>query len=164
MSEEPEETEDAPKKASKLPLILGLVLAIAGGAGGFMAVQMGLLGGGGDAHAEESHEDVPEPDPLVPASFVELTPLTIAIPGLKNGTHLRFSAQLEVPPNYEDEVRAITPRIVDVLNGYLRAVDVEVLEDPAGLITVRSQMLHRVRIVAGEGRINDLLIMEFVPI
>ena len=39
--------EDAPKKRSKMPLILGLVFAILGGGGGFMAVQMGLIGGAG---------------------------------------------------------------------------------------------------------------------
>ncbi len=51
---------------------------------------------------------------------------------------------------------------MDVLNGYLRAVDVPALEDPSSLIRLRAQMLRRVQIVTGEGRVRDLLIIEFV--
>ena len=75
---------------------------------------------------------------------------------------MRFSAQLEVPPDRVIEVEGIKPRIVDVLNGYLRAVETADLEDPAALVRLRAQMLRRVQIVAGEGRVSDLLIMEFV--
>ncbi len=51
---------------------------------------------------------------------------------------------------------------MDILNGYLRAVDVRDLEDPSALIRLRAQMLRRIQIVTGEGRVKDLLIMEFV--
>jgi flagellar protein FliL len=54
------------------------------------------------------------------------------------------------------------PRIVDVLNGYLRAVEVREFEDPAALVRLRAQMLRRVQIVTGEGRVRDLLVTEFV--
>jgi flagellar FliL protein len=54
------------------------------------------------------------------------------------------------------------PRVVDVLNGFLRAVDVTDLEDPAALLRLRAQMLRRVQIVTGEGAVRDLLVMEFV--
>jgi flagellar FliL protein len=86
----------------------------------------------------------------------------IALPGRQNREHLRFTAQLEVPPDRVSEVESIRPRIVDVLNGYLRAVDLTDLEDPTALMRLRAQMLRRVQVVAGEGRVNDLLIMEFV--
>ena len=84
---------------------------------------------------------------------------------LSNGSDrqlLRFTAQLDVNPSAVEEVEKIKPRIIDILNGYLRALEVEDLEAPAALIKIRSQMLHRVRIVAGENRVNDLLVMEFV--
>ncbi|WP_368185767.1 flagellar basal body-associated protein FliL [Aestuariibius sp. HNIBRBA575] len=164
MSDEPEATEEEPKKASKLPLILGLVFAIVGGAGGFFAVQMGLIGGSDHVEVAEDHAEEPPLDPLTPMSFIELDPLMIAMPGLTGGSHLRFRASLEVPPEYADEVQGVAPRIIDVLNGYLRAVDVADLEDPAALYRLRSQMLRRVKIVTGDGRVSDLLIMEFVPI
>ncbi len=73
-----------------------------------------------------------------------------------------WPAQLEVAPKYMAEVEAIKPRLVDVLNGYLRAVALSELEDPTALIRLRAQMLRRLQVVAGEGRITDLLIMEFV--
>ena len=38
-------TPAPPKRRSKLPLVLGLVLAALGGGGGFMAVQAGIVGG-----------------------------------------------------------------------------------------------------------------------
>jgi flagellar protein FliL len=153
---------DAPKKKSKLPLILGVVLALVGGGGGFMAVKMGLLGGGS---AEEPAEDAAELaalPPMTPATFVALDPLIVNMPNQSGRQFLRFSAQLEVAPEYAAEVESVKPRIVDVLNGYLRAVEVADLEDPTALMRLRAQMLRRVQVVTGEGRVRDLLIMEFV--
>jgi flagellar FliL protein len=61
-----------------------------------------------------------------------------------------------------EEVTGLVPRILDVLNGYLRALDVAELEDPDALVRLRSQMLRRIQIVTGEGRVRDLLVTEFV--
>ncbi|SLN76554.1 flagellar basal body-associated FliL family protein [Roseisalinus antarcticus] len=151
----------AGKKSSKLPLVAGLILAVAGGGGGFTATQMGLLDGlmGGKVAEPAGHA---EPDPLAPVAFVVLDPVVIALPGSNGRDHLRFTAQLEVPPDQFDAVEAIKPRIVDVLNGYLRAVDVRDMEDPSSLMRLRAQMLRRIEVVAGQGRVTDLLIMEFV--
>lgn len=159
---DPAEAEE-PKKKSKLPLILGIVLALVGGGGGFMAVSMGLLGGGdaADEHAAEV-TDLEEMPPLAPASFVALDPLIVNMPNQSGRQFLRFTAQLEVAPEHAEEVEAVKPRIVDVLNGYLRAVEISDLEDPTALMRLRAQMLRRVQVVTGEGRVRDLLIMEFV--
>ncbi|MEM8537132.1 MAG: flagellar basal body-associated FliL family protein [Pseudomonadota bacterium] len=162
MSAEADVEEDAPKKGSKLPLILGVVLALAGGGGGFYAVQAGLIGGGDTADESTAKAEAPVAPPLVAASFVPIDPLVISLPKSGGRDHLRFSAQLEVPPSYVAEVEAIKPRIVDVLNSYLRAVELTELEDPAALMRLRAQMLRRVQVVAGNERVNDLLIMEFV--
>lgn len=156
-----EDTEvEAPKKPSKLPMIIGLVLAIAGGGGGFFAVQSGLLGG-----AEENAPVAEQEEPLKPladVSFVALPPMVISIgsqPGLQ---HLRFQAQLESPTEHAEDVEKIVPRIVDVLNGYLRAVEVSELADRRTMPKLRGQMLRRIQIVTGKGRVRDLLIMELV--
>ena len=154
--------QDAPKKASKLPLLIGLVLAILGAGGAFFAVQADLFGGVGTAHAVDAHEIAADEGPELSVSFVPLDPLIISLPGTDGRDHLRFAAQMEVPPNYAAEVEAIKPRIVDVLNGYLRAIDIAELEDPATLTRLRAQMLRRIQVVTGPGRVNDLLIMEFV--
>jgi len=154
-----ENTEEAPKKASKLPLILGIVLAILGGGGGFMAVQMGLIGGSTEP---EQSEVVEEAEELPALAFVPMETLVINLPDNAQAKHLLFTAQLEVEPAYVQEVTDLMPRIVDVLNGYLRAVRLEELSDPTALTRLRAQMLRRVQVVVGDGRVKDVLIMEFV--
>ncbi len=161
MTADADPQEEPPRKGSKIPLFLGMFLAILGGGGGYFAVQSGLLFG--DAEKVESDHSADTHTPAKPTvSFVAIDPLVISLPSSGGREHLRFAAQLEVPPDYVDEVEAIKPRIVDVLNGYLRAVELAELEDPTALVRLRSQMLRRVQVVAGKGRVGDLLIMEFV--
>ncbi len=76
--------------------------------------------------------------------------------------HLRFTAQVEVADSAEAEVTLLTPRILDVLNSYLRAIDTATIENPQAMAELRAQMLRRVQVVTGEGRVRDLLITEFV--
>lgn len=155
--------EEAPKKTSKLPLLLGLVLALALGGGGFYAVYSGMILGPApaqDAHAETKKEDPVEPLPKV--AFVPVDPLVINLGRGSSNRHLKFRAELEVRPDAREEVGTMLPRVTDVLNSYLRAVDVTELEEPTALIRLRSQMLRRVQMVTGEGRVRDLLVMEFV--
>lgn len=150
---------DAPRKPSKMPLILGFILAVLGGGGGFTAVQMGLIGG---SQGDVNEEVVAVAEALPDLAFVPMETLVINLPEHAQARHLLFTAQLEVEPAYSQEVTALMPRIVDVLNGYLRAVKVAELEDPTALIRMRAQMLRRVQVVVGDGRVRDILIMEFV--
>jgi flagellar protein FliL len=156
---EAEQPQDAaPKKKSKLPLILGLVLFLALGGGGFYAVYSGLiLGQGGHSAAQTAHAEE-----LPPIAFVALDPVTITLGDVAESLHLRFGAQLEVNSEAEPDVTLLKPRILDVLNGYLRAVDLAELTDPHALVRLRAQMLRRIQIVTGEGRVRDLLVTEFV--
>ncbi|VAV97115.1 Flagellar basal body-associated protein FliL [hydrothermal vent metagenome] len=160
---EPEETGDEPpKKKSKMPLILGLVLALAGGGGGFYAVSSGMILGG-DSQSAEDMANAPEMISDMPdVAFVPVEPLVISLGERANSRHLRFRAQLEVGAAYENEIERLMPRVVDVLNNYLRALDPKDLEDRSILVRIRAQMLRRIQIVTGGGRVKDLLIMEFV--
>lgn len=154
-----EQDDTVPSKGSKLPLILGVVLALLGGGGGFMAVQAGLIGGA----TEPSEETLVEEAEELPAlAFVPLETIVVNLPRNSQARHLLFTAQLEVDPVYAEEVQELMPRVVDVLNGYLRAVEISELEDPTALIRLRAQMLRRVQVVVGDGRVKDILIMEFV--
>lgn len=150
--------DEAPKKRSKLPLLLGLVLMLALGGGGFYATYAGLLFGA----AEEGHGEEEKPDPLPEIAFVPVDPILVTLGPGSSSRHLKFTAQLEVAEAYADEVALLMPRILDVLNSYLRAVDMTELEDPAAMARLRAQMLRRVQIVTGEGRVRDLLVTEFV--
>jgi flagellar FliL protein len=154
-------TPDTPKKRSKLPLLVGLVLSAVGAGGGFFAVSSGMLGGASGGPSQDLVATAVTDDKPLPV-FVALDPLVISLPGANGRDHLRFSAQLEVAPDAAEQVEAVKPRIVDVLNGYLRAVEIAQLEDPAALVRMRAHMLRRVQVVAGEGQVRDLLIMEFV--
>ncbi|TCL01435.1 flagellar FliL protein [Shimia isoporae] len=156
------ETEETPKKASKLPLIIGLALALIGGGGGFYAVYSGMLFGSEPAAAEATAESENAPDALPDVGYVALSPFIVSLTSDGPASLLRFAAQLEVPKEHLEEVERVKPRIVDVLNGYLRALSAEDIESPDALVQLRAQMLRRVQIVTGSERVLDLLVMEFV--
>jgi flagellar protein FliL len=149
-------TDDAPKKKSKKPLLIGVVLALLLGGGGFYATYSGLLFGHAEAHAVEGAEALPD------IAFVPVEPVVISLGGAAEGRHLRFTSQIEVEAHYAADVTLLLPRILDVLNGYLRALEVAELEDPAALVRMRAQLLRRIQVVTGQGRVRDLLITEFV--
>lgn len=154
------EPTDSPPKPSRRPLILGLVLAPVLGGAGFYAAWSGLLPlPGASAPAEPAALAV---SPVPAAAFVPVDPITINLGARGQARHLRFVAQLEVPQAHVAEVTRQMPRIVDVLNTYLRALDLPDIEAPAALGRLRGQMLRRVRLVVGADRVTDLLVMEFV--
>lgn len=165
MAEAATEIEEAPKKASKLPLIIALVVALAGGGGAFFAIYSGMILGGGEAAhgaAEGGHDPAPEPFVAPDVAYIPLESMVISLGRASDGRHLRFTANLEVPTNQQEAVGKVLPRIVDVLNGYLRALRMEDLEDPAALVRIRAQMLRRIKVVTGPDAVSDLLIVEFV--
>jgi flagellar FliL protein len=146
-------------KRTKLLVVLGMVFAAVGGGGGFYAVQSGMILGSTGHPDAEAPGDVP---PMGDIAFVPIDPLVVNLGDRSANRHLRFSAQLEVPGAHFSEVKTLSPRIVDVLNSYLRAVDLAEIEDRTALVRLRAQMLRRVQLVAGAGRVRDLLIVEFV--
>lgn len=163
MTDAAADAPQAPGKSRKLRYVLWLFLALAGAGGGFYAVYAGLIPPpGGDSHtgspSSEPGSRTTAPDDT---AFVAIDPVMISLAD-GSGEHLRFRAQLEVAPDQVGEVTRIMPRIVDVLNSYLRALENRDLRDPMALTRLRGQMLRRIGIVAGPDRVRDLLIMEFV--
>lgn len=165
------QTAEAKPKSSALPLILGLGLAVAGGGGGFYAAYSGFFGllGHDEAvadaaalPAEPGRAPAPRPATGANSTFLPLDPITVNVGPAGQSRHLRFSAQLEVPSAQAAAVQHLMPRILDVINIYLRALAPHELEEPAALVRLRAQMLRRVRIVAGPEAVTDLLIIEFV--
>lgn len=179
MSDAVADLGETSKKSMKLPLLIGLVLAFAGGAGGYFGMTSGLVplpGGHSETVGRQGHDSQ---DQLTPAdthmdhgqpalpnlddvAFVEIEPLLISLGGVGNPRHLRFRAQIEVPEDDARSVAKVMPRIVDVLNGYLRALELRDFEQPMSLQKLRGQMLRRIQIVVGPEKVRDLLIMEFV--
>lgn len=136
-----------------LPVALAAVLAGAG----FYVTYSGLV----PLPALSGHAGL-EAEALPVIAFVPIDPVVISLGRAADNRHLRFRAQLEVNQPFAGEVAALLPRILDVLNGYLRALDPAALEEPTALVRVRAQLLRRIQMVTGEGRVRDLLISEFV--
>jgi flagellar protein FliL len=144
-------------KGSKKPMILGLFLALMLGGAGFYSTWSGMILGE-SAEIADGVEVAPLPD----IAFVPVESLLISLGPGEADRHLRFTSQLEVAAPYADEVAHLLPRIVDVMNGYLRAIDTRQFDDPAALMRMRAQLLRRIQIVTGDGRVRDLLVTEFV--
>ncbi|MDQ2093975.1 flagellar basal body-associated FliL family protein [Rhodalgimonas zhirmunskyi] len=166
-----ENEETAPKKKSKLLIFIAALLFLAGGGGGFYAVYSGMILGD-DSHATEAvnhtdkdtHSDADSSGApaMAEIAFVSVDPLVVSLIHGAARQHLRFRAELEVPLQYQSDVETLLPRVTDVLNSYLRALELNDLSDPAALVRLRAQMLRRIKVVVGDNRVNDLLIMEFV--
>lgn len=149
------ETGEAVPKKSRLGLLVGVLLAALGGVGGYFVTSSGMLSGG----------ENPAPKPATYAgdvAFVSVDPMTISIGPPSDNRYLRFRAELEVKTPFKSDVEAMLPRVVDVLNTYLRSISMADVEDPSALLTLRSQMRRRIDLVVGEDKVNDLLVMEFV--
>lgn len=153
-----EEPQEVAAKKSKKPVMIGLVLALLLGCGGFYATWAGLILAPAPPHGADDETLGALPD----IAFVPVEPLTISLGAVADNRHLRFSAQLEVAAAHTEDVTLLLPRIADVMNGYLRALDPVQFDDPVTLVRMRAQMLRRIQIVTGEGRVRDLLVTEFV--
>ncbi|MBW7920958.1 MAG: flagellar basal body-associated FliL family protein [Rubellimicrobium sp.] len=153
--------DDMPRRRlARWWLIPGLVLALAGAAGGFWGMRL--------LRALPDGETLPglpatvaSPAADVPA-WVEIEPLVITLPRASGRQFLRFTATLDVAPDAAARVQALMPRIIDVMNGYLRAVEPGDFENRMILADLRAQLLRRIQVVTGEGQVRDLLVMEFV--
>jgi len=161
---------DGKKKKKKagmlLPLLVGLFLARLAGGGGYWTVTSGPLAPEVAPEAPPTAEDtgVAETQVMAPsdAVFVPLDPVIITLGPEVAGRHLMFTAYLEVLPTHEAEVTRLLPRVLDVLNGYLRVIELTELSDPTSLAVLRAQMLRRIQTVTGPGRVQDLLVTQFV--
>ncbi|WOI56178.1 flagellar basal body-associated FliL family protein [Palleronia sp. LCG004] len=160
--EEKSQGAEAPKKSGKKGLVIGLALAAIAGGGGFYAVQSGMILGHGDSHGEEHAESESTFEPLPQVAFLPLDPMTVSLPPGAGSKHLRFRGELEVADGEQAAVEAMKPRVVDVMNSYLRAVEPSELRQPEALLHLRAQLLRRIQLVVGDGRVRDLLVMEFV--
>ena len=174
MSEAKDDTGDEPARKGKSKLLLAAcVLALLAGGGGFYAVYSGLLvlpfigGSEGErdtAAAGHGGEAADYAHPFEPGVFVHLDPLIISLGPQSRSEHLKVTLAVEVGPGREAEVEAVKPRVMDILNGFLRAVDEREFELPRSMERLRAQMLRRVKLVTPEGAVRDLLIQEFVLI
>ncbi len=170
MAEAAGPADRAPKAAKRGPRIVlwGLAGGLLLGVAAFVAVYTGRvplpLGGPMPEAGEEPAAepiDAARPEPR-PTAFVPLDTMVISLAPEASARHLKITLQLDVDPERQAAVTAVVPRVADVLNTFLRAVDPAMLEQPRSMARLRAQMLRRVQLVAPPGAVRDLLIQEFV--
>ncbi|MDJ1008260.1 MAG: flagellar basal body-associated FliL family protein [Paracoccaceae bacterium] len=147
--------EDGKKGGGAKSLVVGLVLGLAGAAGGYFAATSGLLPGG-------AADEAPAPKAPADTAYVDIDPMIVSIARPGGIAQLRLNLSLEVDKAKAAEVAEMMPRLLDVLNSYLRALDTVDIGDASTLVRLRSQMLRRVQIVVGGDTVKDILIQEFV--
>jgi flagellar protein FliL len=152
--------DQTPARSSKLFIILSVILLLAGTALGYFGVWKGLIPiGGTQTDAKSLHSVSAE---LPPVAFVSIPTLIVTLPSDAKNKHLRFSSQIEVLVEHQNEVEFLMPRIQDLMNGYLRALTAEDIERPGALFEIRLQLFRRVVMVVGLGKVNGLLVTEFI--
>ncbi len=103
-----------------------------------------------------------EPHNLMPENLyiVEMDEFVVSIRDDRN--ILRMSLALEVPQQFQEEVNPNELRLRDAFMGYLRAVEIAELRDPAFLPQLRAQLLRRSRLVLGQEKVTGVLITDFL--
>lgn len=169
--EEGEEGEAKGGLNKKLLLILIPVLLLAIGGGLYFT---GIIGGGEDTHVEESaeegHEEVlldehgnPIVEGEVNGAFFALPDLIVNLSSKSGSKFLKLKVQLEI----EDEadlpaIEAVTPRVIDQFQTYLREMRVEDLRGSAGIYRLRQELLYRVNIASHPVKVKDILFQEML--
>ena len=160
MAKEPKETNDTdtkPKKG-KLGLILIVVGILLAGGGGVAVGYLGLI----PADLFGKHKEEVKLPSIEETVFITLPPIIIPLGENANAKHLKAIFSIETDPNYKKRVDKLKPRLMDMLNTYLRAVEEKELTQPERFQNLQAQMLRRARLVAGENAIKNLLVQEFV--
>jgi flagellar FliL protein len=159
----PAEGEEAAGKKSggKLKLILMAVpvLLIAVGAGlWFTGILPGMLGMGGD---DQGKTVAAKP---VPPSFLDLPELVANLNGNPaRPSYVKVVARLEIPrPEDVDKVRAVMPRLQDMMQTYLREMRPDELRGSAGTYRLREELIARANVAAAPARVSDVLFTQLL--
>lgn len=152
-----------PLKGALLSAVGALALGGAAGvAGFFIAPGANNCASGAQAAAAKPAAKPHAKADVKDVAFVNMEPLVISLGPDAKSKYLKISISLETTKTNEKTLTELSPRIRDILNSYLRAVEESDLERPAGMTRLRAQMLRRLQLVTPEGAIGDILITDFV--
>lgn len=149
---------------SRMPLLIGLMLFVLLGAGGFYATFSGVfslsavLGGdGGEAGApEKAHSDSPD------FAFAPVGEIVIPLGPKANSEFLILEAEIEVAPEDKAALMAQMPRVRDMFNTYLRAVETRDLEAQDATLRLRAHLVRRLKVLLEPLTPRDLLFTTFI--
>lgn len=152
------EAGTTPKK-KKGGMLIAIIIAVVALCGGGAAGYMGFIPPLPFLSHDEKTEKMPDVSKTI---FVELPKIVVTLGEDAQAKHLRAGFAIETDPNYEERVKQLKPRLMDVLNTYLRVIEEKELVNPERFQNLQAQMLRRCRLVAGEAAIKNLLVQEFV--
>ncbi len=160
-----DEGAEAPKKRSKLPLILAAVVLLGGGGGG-AAWYLGLLGGPPDdieAEAASLDPTAGMADPTAPGAMLEIDPFIANLADDGGSRYLKTTFQIEfatdvVPP----DAQARTPQIRDLLLTLLTSKTFEEIRTPAGKQNLREDIINRVNQAIDDDTVRAVYFTEFI--
>ena len=159
--DEDDEGGNSKKKLIILIALPILLLAIGGGVffSGILDSEEDVVVEGEEAHAEETAEDA------TPASsaFFALPDFIVNLSSDQGSRFLKLRVQLEIE-NEADlaAIEAVTPRVIDQFQTYLREMRVEDLRGSAGIYRLRQELLYRVNIAAHPVKVTDVLFQEML--
>ena len=159
-SDEPAEAS-APKSSNRKLILIGTpvtVLLLAGVGLWFTGILPHALGI--DKHAGQVAE-APKP---VPPSYIDLPEMLANLNGnLRKPSYIKLSARIEVPnPGDVDKVKAALPRVVDLMQTYLREMRPEELRGSAGTYRLREELLVRASTAAAPAKVSDVLFTQML--
>lgn len=171
----PDTAEDAgdekKKKGSKKPLLFGLLAALILGGGATYATMNGIVSvpfmGKSDKKDKsddyDNHADTKDMrDHDKEYAYVPIDDLFVSIVKQGRPKQLRMSLNIETDKEHLEKVEKAMPRIKDMLNTYLRAVEEQDLVDPSALDRLRAQILRRLHLVLPPEAVSDLLVTNFI--
>lgn len=124
----------------------------------------GAKAGSGEAHAGGDGHAAGAGSPGAVVAFVDLPDVLVNL--RSDGKRMRFlklRVALEVDSDKSAEgVKALTPRVMDSFQMYLRALSVDEIQGSAGMQKLKEEMMARVNLAIEPHRIRDVLFKELL--
>ncbi|MFN4089510.1 MAG: flagellar basal body-associated FliL family protein [Alphaproteobacteria bacterium] len=138
-------------------LVLLPLLLLGGGAGALIAT--GIVDLGGDGEAGEAR-----PAPPRKLVFYDLPDLLVNLaPTGRRTNYLKIRVSLEVESEADvQKLQALSPRIIDNFQVYLRELRVADLQGSAGMARLREELLRRVGAAVEPIKVHDVLFREML--
>ncbi|MEZ5690864.1 MAG: flagellar basal body-associated FliL family protein [Rickettsiales bacterium] len=159
-----EDGEGKPQKKSKkkkLIILLVVLLLLAGGGGGAF---MMLSGDSGHSDDDEVVELDEHGNPVVKTVYYTVPQFIVNLnSSRKSSQFLKTTIILEVPKEEDiNYIESNLPRVVDVINTYLRELRASDLAGTAGIQRLREEILLRVNKALAPIEINNVLFKEII--
>ncbi|HVY17757.1 MAG TPA: flagellar basal body-associated FliL family protein [Rhodopila sp.] len=158
-TEDPPETaaEPAPKRGKRKLVMIAVPAALLLAGGGLWF--SGLLPFG---HARPA--DQVEAEKIEAPVYVDVPELVANLnTGSRKASYVKMTVRIEVLGNSDaDKVRAAMPRVLDVVQTYLREMRPEELRGSAGVYRLREELLVRTNAAVAPAKVNDILFTQML--